>query len=228
MDTHSWQNTQDISFLTQLAITAATSLNWEEAIKINQRILKYSQGNVEALNRLARAYVCLGNLQEAKKVYAKVLQIDPYNIIARKNLDRVSQSSGNNQLKVNLSPNVNLTTMFLFEPGKTKMINLLNLAPAAVLATLNCGDQVLINPKSHSVAITTTDNVYLGALPDDLAHRIIAFIGGGNKYEAYVKTAAAKSLTVFIREIFKAPKFESQPSFQYQSVFSDDTDYSLF
>jgi len=228
MDADSWQKTQDIEFLTQLAITAATSLNWEEAIKINQKILKFADENTEALNRLARAYTCLGNFAEAKKIYNKVLVLDPYNIIARKNLDRYEKSNGSLKTGFNIPANANLTTMFLFEPGKTKMLNLLNLAPPAVLSTLNCGDQLSLNAKTHSVTVTTRDNVYLGALPDDLAHRLIAFIAGGNQYEVFVKSAAAKSLTVFIRESYKSPKFATQPSFQYQSAFSDDKDYSLF
>ena len=143
-------------------------------------------------------------------------------MIAKKNLDKLTKSNGaktngndNASTKFkSTTDNYDSAKLFLFEPGKTKMINLLNLAPPQVLATLKCGDQVLINPKNHSVTILSTDKLYLGALPDDLAHRLISFIAGGNQYDAYVKSATPKMLTVVIREVARSEKFINQPSFQ--------------
>lgn len=211
---------EDISYLANQAISAASILDWDTAIKINKKILTVSKDNVEALNRLARAQSCVGKFEKAKKLYRKVLELDPYNIIAKKNLEKISKFSvsGNGHTigngHTNGNAHLNLATLFIYEPGKTKLINLLNLAPPSILATLNCGDKVYLNPKSHSVSITTDNKTYLGALPDDLAHRLIAFISGGNEYEAYIKSASSKALTIFIREARRALKFASQPSFQ--------------
>ncbi|MBI2012726.1 hypothetical protein HYS90_02230 [Candidatus Curtissbacteria bacterium] len=230
------QNSKNIDLLAQEAIEAAISLNWEKAAKINKKILDLSEKDVEALNRLARARFCLGNKEGAEKTYKKVLGIDPYNIIARKNLDKLTRSNGNpvgpngtnGPKDQNGKTSPNLANLFIFEPGKTKLVNLLNLAPPAILASLNCGDQVLINPKNHSVTISSLNKVYLGALPDDLAHRLIAFIAGGNKYDCYVKNANLKSLTVFIREITRSAKFASQPSFQYKFVHRDEQEMAFY
>lgn len=211
-----WAKVSDIANLAQLAIGAAISCDWPVASKINQKILGVDKNNTEALNRLAKAHLCLGEEVKAKTCYEKVLKIDPYNIIATKNLEKISKingktsgnGNGKNSHYVAYSANI-----FLVEPGKTKIINLLNLASPAVLATLNCGDQVHLNPKKHSVCIHMVDGGYLGALPDDLAHRLINFIAGGNKYEAYIKVATTKTLCIFIREVFRSSKFVSQPSF---------------
>jgi len=81
----------DIQQLTQQAIYAAMSLNWENAIKINKKILKHSKTDIEALNRLAKAKICSGNMSEAQKIYKKVLTLDKFNIIARKNLNKISK-----------------------------------------------------------------------------------------------------------------------------------------
>ena len=199
--------------LAMQAIGAAVSLKWDEALKINRKILSLAKNDVEALNRLALAQTCLGKTLEAQRTYKKVLAIDPYNIIAKKNLEKLTKSNGYKTTANHNGHDHDLSRLFLFEPGKTKLISLLNLAPPQVLAVLNCGDEVLINPKNHSVTITNTDNVYLGALPDDLAHRLIAFIAGGNRYDAYVKATTLKSLTIFIREVDRSPKFSQQPSF---------------
>lgn len=214
--------------LAQAAITAALTSNWKEAVSINEKILLKTKDDVEALNRLARAYSCMGEIQKAQKTYKKVLEIDPYNIIALKNMDKISKTNGalqntNGHLITNSNSQTNLSSVFLYEPGKTKIVSLLNLAPASQLATLNCGDKLEINPKNHSISVSTQSGVYLGAFPDDLAHRLISLIGGGNQYEAYIKCVTPKILTIFIREVVRSPKFINQPSFQTQnSNFFDE------
>ena len=218
---HSGKNLDDPSSLAQAATDAALSSNWQAAAKLNQKILSRQADDVEALNRLARAYSCLGEIGKAQKTYKKVLAIDPYNIIAHKNLERFGKSATITKgsgltpaapLQINGSSDI--AKLFLFEPGKTKIISLLNTPPPATLALLNPCEELTINSKSHSVTITNRNGIYLGALPDDLAHKLIAMIGGGNKYEAYVKSVTSKNLTIVIREVFRAEKFINQPSFQ--------------
>lgn len=219
-----WHRVTDCEILARLATSAALSANWQEAAKINQKILTFIQNDVEALNRLARAFACLGHAQKAVKLYKKALEIDPYNTIARKNLDKITKADGNSNGKSatitsgpGTSSSLNPTSLFLFEPGKTKVVTLLNIAQPSVLSTLTSGEKLVINPKNHSVTIASSAGVYLGALPDDLAHRLLGFIAGGNIYEAYVKSATPKSLSVVIRETFRSPKFVNQPSFQANS-----------
>lgn len=211
-----WQGIKDTELLAQLATDAALSANWQEAAKINQKILRTKNDNVEALNKLARALTFLGEPQKAQKIYKKVLALDAYNIIARKNLEKITESNGTNghQNNATLTPTLNLPSLFVFEPGKTKIINLLNVAQPSTLVVLVPGEEVVINAKNHAVTITKSDGTYLGALPDDLAHRLISFIAGGNKYQAYVKNASAKTLVIFIREVYRSEKFTNQPSFQ--------------
>lgn len=223
-----WHSQKDLDFLTQLAIDAAINSNWQEAEQINQKILSLSTNNIEALNRLAKAQTCAGQITKAQKTYKKVLELDPYNIIAKKNFEKLSkagQSPASSGVKITngISQNsANLSSVFLFEPGRTKVINLLNLASPSVLALLNCGDKVEILPKKHSVSISNLEGTYLGALPDDISHKIIFFISGGNKYEAYVKLATPKSLAIFLREVERSAKFTNQPSFQDSNQYFED------
>lgn len=225
------QQDSDSESLAQAAITAALSSDWQQAVKINEKILHLAKDNTEALNRLARAYLCLGDLAKASKMYKKVLEIDPYNIIALKNTEKLSKTNLSQDIETNghskpniITTHINLSQVFLYEPGKTKLVNLLNLAPPSVLATLNCGDQVKLNPKNHSITVTNENGTYLGAFPDDLAHRLLSLISGGNQYEAYVKSAGLKSLNIFIRETERSAKFANQPSFQTQNSNYVDTD----
>ncbi|KKS83877.1 MAG: hypothetical protein UV59_C0030G0005 [Candidatus Gottesmanbacteria bacterium GW2011_GWA1_43_11] len=215
-----WEGVTNTDLLSQLAIDSALSANWQDAVKINEKILKLDTQNVEALNRLARALCCLGHMSKANKTYQKALEIDPYNVIAKKNQEKICKlkgelkpeengfTNGNNHMDIQ-----NLSAIFVFEPGKTKVINLLNLASPSILATLSCGDKVIITAKKHSITIAKEDGTYLGALPDDLSFKLIGLITGGNKYEVYVKYATTKSLTIFIRETERSAKFTNQPSF---------------
>ncbi|KKR78247.1 MAG: hypothetical protein UU23_C0001G0011 [Candidatus Curtissbacteria bacterium GW2011_GWA1_40_9] len=217
---------QNLELLIKLAVEAALSSDWNEAIKLNQKILTLEQDNIEALNRLAKAFMCAGKIDKAQKIYKMVLDLDQYNIIAKKNIEKISKltkSTTGDTKKTN--GHINLSTVFLIEPGKTKTINLLNLASPAVLAALNCGDELEIIPKKHSITISTQEDIYVGALPDDVSFKMLAFIEGGNKYEAFVKSATTKTLTVFIREVERATKFANQPSFQESPSFEDKDNF---
>ncbi len=212
----------DIEKLTQLAIDAATASNWEEAAKINKKIINLSAGDTEALNRLARAQTCAGDVKKAEKTYKKVLSLDPYNLIAKRNLEKITKITPLNDSNGHTDGNGHINRIgvasqnfhnFLYEPGKTKIINLLNLAQPSDLAILDCGQKLELNLKKHGISIADAEGTYLGALPDDLAHKLLAYIAGGNKYEVYVKYATTKSLTVFILEAERASRFTNQPSF---------------
>lgn len=216
---NTWKNIDHLETLARMAIFNALENHWADAIKINQKILTVDKNNIQALNRLAQALFRLGHFQKAQNTYKKVLEIDPVNIIARRNLERLTKSNGNGG--ANGHTPANLASVFLFEPGKTKLLNLLNLAPPQILATLNCGDQLVINPKRHAITIATPDGTYLGALPDDLAHRLINFITEGNKYEVYVKCVTTKILTVIIKEVQRSPKYANQPSFQFSFALEE-------
>jgi len=108
----------DIQQLTQQAIYAAMSLNWENAIKINKKILKHSKTDIEALNRLAKAKICSGNMSEAQKIYKKVLTLDKFNIIARKNLNKISKSPNSSPNGKNHT-NGQLNTQKINQPFKS-------------------------------------------------------------------------------------------------------------
>ena len=227
--------TADPESLAQAAIAAALTSQWQEAVKINGKILTLNKGDVEALNRLARAWGCLGQIQKAQNIYKKVLALDPYNIIALKNMEKLAKSNGsphetnNSQTHSNGSPlpdqaqDLTLAQVFLDEPGKTKLVSLLNLAPPSTLAAINCGDRLNLVTKNHAITVTSPNGIYLGAFPDDLAHRLLTFISGGNEYEAFVKSSTTKNLIIMIRETVRSAKFGNQPSFASKiSLFDED------
>ncbi len=205
------------SSLYQQAIDAALDSKWEEALKINKKIIKLDPQNIDALNRQAKAYMELGKSNLAKKYYSEVLTIDPYNPIALKNLKLMKSYKSNGPNGQNtllgchngrLSP-----TLFLQEPGKTKMVNLLKVAEPQKLSHIFCGMKVLMAVKNHKITIIDANGDYLGVLPDDISHHLLRLYKGGNKYDLFIKSIRVNSLSVIIKETFRSKKFKNQPSF---------------
>jgi hypothetical protein len=200
------------------AVNFALSNNWENAILANNEILKINPNNIDALNRLAYAYSQLRDIEKAKNIYDKVLSIDPYNYIAHKNLDKLSMYSKKNlassfKKDKNTNQHLNLC-LYIEEPGKTKTVNLINIAPPSILSNIHISDPVQFYPKKHTIEVRDCNKIYLGAIPDDLSFRLIRFIKAGNEYEVFVKNLQKKNISIFIREIKRGKRFASQPTFQ--------------
>jgi tetratricopeptide (TPR) repeat protein len=202
--------------LLKIAIESALSKNWTKAVEANNEILNLSPDNLDALNRLAYAYIQLGDLDRAKKYYKKVLSLDHYNYLAHKNLDKMSSYSNKPPIKINSDQKqskVKNVCLYIEEPGKTKTVSLINTAPPTVLSEMHIGDPVYLYPKKHTIEIRNGDKVYIGALPDDLSFRLIRFIKAGNLYDVYIKNLQKKCVSVFINEIKRGKRFASQPTF---------------
>lgn len=191
------------------AIDIALKGDWTKALEINEMLLKEDPNDVEALNRIGLAYTILGKYALAKKAYQKVLEIDSLNSIALKNIKKFSKNSKNRAVDLNFKVN----NIFLEETGKTKIVELINLAQSEVLTTLRTGQSVELTVKRLKVFVIHQDKKYIGVLPDDIGKRLIKFIKGGNKYEAFIRSASHNSVTVFIRELKRALRFKDHPSF---------------
>lgn len=202
--------------LETLAIEAALRQDWETAIKVNEELLKTTPHDIETLNRLAFALMEKGDLEKAKKHYQKILRLDHFNPIALKNLnklDNIRPRAFKKRLKTIGSQPTNLANLFLEEIGKTKVTKLKNIAEGHIISQLKSGDEVILSTKRRSVFILDKNKTYLGALPDDLSHRLIQFMKYGNKYQVFVKSVEKNCLTVFIKEVERASRFRNQPSF---------------
>lgn len=201
------------SILYQQAIDAALNSKWEEALKINRKIIKLDPQNVDALNRQAKAYMELGKPKLAKKFYSEVLKIDPYNPIALKNLKMMKAYKCDGQNHTALSHSKLSPYLFLQEPGKTKVVSLLKVAEPQKLSQAFCGMKVEMVVKNRKITIVDSSGSYLGVLPDDINYQLLKLHKGGNKYDLFIKSVRVNTLSIIIKEIFRSKKFKNQPSF---------------
>jgi len=191
------------------AIQTALEGNWQEAITINKSLIHEDPEDIDALNRLALAYTIMGKVKEAKSTYQKVLALDPLHPIALRNLKRL-KDKGLNLTGVKVNSSIN--NKFLEEPGKTKVVELVNIAQPKIVEALRTGESLELSIKRLKI-FALEEEQYIGVLPDDIAKRLIKFIKNGCKYAAYVKSANQHKVTIFIKEIKKTSRYKDQASF---------------
>jgi hypothetical protein len=220
-DTSVSENPNEIIDLTTRAVKSALIHQWDDAVNLNTQIIKIEKNNIDALNRLGFAYLNKGKFDDAKKTYQKVKKLDPYNQIAGKNLSKLELMKDTD---ININDQTILSPMlFLEEPGKTRLVQCVNEAPAQILSTAHCGQEVFLNPKNHGVEIRDSSNRYLAALPDDLSFKLIKFLDGKNTYQVFIKSIDKKSVTIFIRELSRGKKFLQHPSFASNQILQSYT-----
>ena len=137
------------------AIQKALAGNWDKAIALNRQLIKESPNDLEALNRLAFAYSVLGKIKDARNTYQKVLKIDDQNLIALKNLKRLV---GKNKTKTEKCQNSHsflggIDSMFIEESGKTKVLELINLAEPKIITGLMIGEALSLGVKRLKIFV---------------------------------------------------------------------------
>lgn len=186
--------------LEKQAIDLAMNNQWKEAIMVNKIILKVDKKNLSAFLRLGLAYLQTNKLKQAKICYRKVLKLQPGNPIALDNLEKIKileEKKINNLPKKQtyLDPN-----LFLEVPGKTILVQLINLGQKNILAQLTIGEKVNLKIRRRKIEIRSEKNHYIGSLPDDLSQRLIFFLKAKSIYSCFIKEVSLKRVVVFIRE----------------------------
>ena len=205
------------------AIAAALAAEWEAAVALNLEILADFPEDIDALNRVGRAYSELGNINKAKASYQKVLGLDPYNSIANNNLKRLASLTSAEAKKTSgaaVDPNI-----FLEEPGKTKVIELEDLAMKTLVATLRTGDAVKFSRSKNDVSAISAQGKRIGKLPKSWSEQISKAIAAGSEFSAVIKAVTIEKeplATIFVREEKRSPRF---PQAIFQTENSTFTPY---
>ncbi len=200
-----------IENLHKQAVDAAISNNWEKAIQLNQKIVGLNAEYLDAYLGLGFAHMQLSQYKDSKKNYMEALKIDPNNMIARNNLEKIgilSKSGDKTSKDLPVDPNI-----FMNLRGKTKVITLLNVGKPDVLAKLNTGEKVELRMKKRRIEIRNEADEYIGALPDDISKRLIFFLDAKSTFNTFIKASTKNSVDVFVREEKKGRKVKNFISF---------------
>ncbi len=182
------------------AIQMALQGRWPEALQINQMIIESFPADVDAYNRLGKAFTELGRYGEARSAYMKALEIDSLNSIARKNLSRLETLG--DEAKPPLANQKLSPQMFIEEMGKTGITTLMR-PNMDIAARMTAGDQVALHPSGSLLVVQTMNGDHIGEVEPKLGQRLLKLIGGGNEYVAAIQALADSQVRVFIRETFQ-------------------------
>jgi tetratricopeptide (TPR) repeat protein len=196
--------------LIEAAREAALAANWAEAVEINRQLLERTPRDAEAQNRLGRALLELNDPTGALEAYTAALKIDPANIIARRNLQRLDllrhQAASKKKTKKNKEDggnhNIPRTNVFIEEVGKTWVDELVNPLPSLELADVSSGEQLEISVKNKRMYVSRHGGKRLGEVEVKTAERLIELMAKGNRYEAYALGLSGNSLRVILREVY--------------------------
>ena len=186
------------------AIQLALESKWEEAAALNRTILAAHPSDVEAWNRLGKSLLELGRLRDARDAYARSVELDPLNTIARRNMDRLSNISEDEDIRRPESVTKASQDLFIEEIGKTG-VTVLHGTPKETLARLTAGDEVYLKPGEELIRVEDATGEVLGVLEPKLALRLLRMIEGGNKYAAAVKSLGDSEVELIIKEIYRDP-----------------------
>ena len=201
----------------QEAIALAMQSRWQEAITVNQSIIELFPTDIDAYNRLGRAYTELGEFAKAKDAYSRTIKLDPYNSIAKRNLQRLSLLRAT-KVTVKEERREASPDLFIGEMGKAGVINLKDLAPKEVLAKMTAGNQIYLKVRGRQLVVENEQGEYLGLVEPPHGLRLARLVEGGNKYASAIVNINANSVRVIIRETFQHPSQVGRLSFPVKAV----------
>ena len=194
------------------AISLAMQGRWREALAVNKSLLENFPNDVDAYNRLGKAHMELGEYTEAEEAYQKALELDPYNLIARKNLQRLTHLK---EVEVSAEGAHKAGPQhFIEETGKARVMNLYSPAPLEVLSRMAPGDEVYLKiSNSTLLMVENARGDYLGQVAPKHAQRLIKLMKGGNQYSVAVVSSVGDAISVIIREVYQDASQAGQLSF---------------
>jgi hypothetical protein len=201
----------------QEAIALAMQSRWQEAVTVNQSIIDLFPTDIDAYNRLGRAYTELGEFAKAKEAYSRTIELDPYNSIAQRNLQRLSLLR-DSKVSVKEERREASPDLFIGEMGKAGVVNLKDLAPKEVLAKMAAGNQVYLKVRGRQLVVENEQEEYLGLVEPPHGLRLARLIEGGNKYVAAIVKIDTNNARVIIRETFQHPSQVGRLSFPVKAV----------
>lgn len=194
------------------AVQAALEADWTKAVELNTAILEKNAEDLEARNRLGRALLETGKLEEAKSAYAEVIKAEPNNPIALRNVARLNTLI-EHKTKTNATKSKTQPRLFIEDMGKTGILRLINPAPPQVVAKYSPGAEAELRERDGLIAVHARDGELLGFLEPKVGRRLLDLINTGNEYVVAVVSNDQQNPRVAIRETLQSPENAQRISF---------------
>src|SRR3954464_9247748 len=138
--------------LADQAVAAALDADWARALDLNTKILEAAPDDIEARTRLGRALLEQGRPEEAKVAFAEVLKAEPYNSIAIRGAQRVSQLL-DHQAKAVMTTTQPQRRLFMGAMAKPGILPPISRSPAHIWAGYGHGSECQLREQEGLVAV---------------------------------------------------------------------------
>jgi len=198
------------SMFIEEAIRAALETRWQDAVSLNRALIETHGGDEGTYNRLAKALTECGDYKEALQTYGKTLELNPLNLIAQKNVRKLTLALESNQNMDAGAVGAIDVNLFAEEPGKSTLTTLIPRPGLSV--AVGPGDTIDLHEHDGALQAQTSNNVVLGDVDPKIARRLIPLMATGNRYTAAV-AHADREIEIVIREAFQSAENIRKTSF---------------
>ena len=199
------------------AIDLATKGRWADALQINRQILDADPSDCGAWNRMGKALVQLGRYPGARDAFSETLRLDPFNSIARKNLEKLEGLREEGDRTPTATAEVSLK-QFIEDTGKSAVTRLVSLGARETIKRLVSGQPIELRMREWKLFIESYTGDYIGQVEPKLATRLAELIRGGNRYQGHITSARENEVRVMLRETLVSPAQAGKRSFPSKSA----------
>ena len=194
------------------AIALALESRWAEALAVNQALVERHGADEDTLNRIGKALTELGQREEALASYSSSLQLNPLNLIAQKNVRKLTAMLESKSTAAGSAAAIDVE-LFTEEPGKSAhhraQRTLASRRPSRSLRETSssstargrrCGPR----PHAGSRSARSTPRSLAGWCP---------LMETGNRYSAAVARLEDERVEIILRETYQAAENARKSSF---------------
>jgi hypothetical protein len=193
------------------AIQLALESRWSEALAVNRALLERHGEEEDTFNRLGKALSELGQPEEALDAYQQSLRLNPLNIIAQKNVRKLSALLQAPSRVEGMATAIDVD-LFTEEPGKSGLAVLVP-PTGGVDVAVAPGEVVELHVEQGQLHARTLRGIDIGDVDTKLARRLVPLMIAGNRYSAAVARVDDRKIEVMIRETYQAPENARKTSF---------------
>ena len=210
----------NLAMLEKKAIGYALKNDWENALEINKQILAKKPNDLNACIRLGKAQLQTKEFKSAVKTFKKVLEIDPVNTIAIKNLAIAKEG------KVQVT-NLSAKTL-VKEPGTTVETHV-QMSRKNLKITI--GESLTLSIKKKSVDVINEHDLLLGTIEEK---DIVKGLNEAKEEKARIEASLIKEkegkATILIAcslPVFKAERQDIKPYFKKGTIEEEEPELEL-
>ena len=204
--------------LDKKAVALALDGQWENAAACNRLILDHYPSDVETMNRLAKSLIELNQFAEARSLLGRVIEISPYNTIAKKNLVRLDKLEIAPNPKQHKHASYRDAHIFMGQSGKSGTTLLQNVASEFILETIAPGQPLSLEINKNTIEVRLIDGEYIGRIEPKLAVRLTRLITLGNRYKSAVVSATEQGIIIIIQETYRDPSTQRVSGFPFKKT----------